>query len=629
MSADNSRPPARFGTQLGVAPGNVPVFSSDYDSADKETLPNRHAYRSYVDGVFMGYKWQCVELARRWLYLNYGYIFDDIAMAYDIFRLRSVRRLHDNAELPLRSFRNGAHRPPERGCLLIWNEGGEFDVTGHVAIVTEVRVDCLRCVEQNVGHHVWDEDQDYSRELPMRRDDEGGYWVSCTFPTTSILGWVIQTEDAEHAETILDPDPQLFALKARSLTDTLTIPTHWLDEKRASEAAYVHMMGGHRLSSREKDQRRYLCLSETAFREIKRATNELHALFMHATDYVLQDDALLERFNIPRILWPRIHRSWDNRRNHMITGRFDFTVSERGVKLYEYNADSASCYMEAGCIQQKWAQAAGLTMGRDAGARLSAALTHAWAASHVDGTLHIMQDNDPEETYHALYMKDAMDAAGVRVKIIKGLTGLHWDEAGRVADEDGEPIRWVWKTWAWETALDQLRAECEEGSARTLKGGGRPGAPRLVDVLLDPEVMVFEPLWTLITSNKAMLPILWLLFPKHPYLLDSRYQLTDELRASGYVTKPIAGRAGANISLFDQDNALMKETHGRFEQQNQIYQALFRLPDIDGDNVQVCTFSVDGSYAGACARVDSSLVITTQSDLLALRIVGDDDFLCD
>ena len=63
------------------------MYSSDYETADKETLPNRHAYRSYVDGVFMGYKWQCVELARRWLYLNYGYIFDDIAMAYDIFRL--------------------------------------------------------------------------------------------------------------------------------------------------------------------------------------------------------------------------------------------------------------------------------------------------------------------------------------------------------------------------------------------------------------------------------------------------------------------------------------------------------------------------------------------------------------
>jgi glutathionylspermidine amidase/synthetase len=324
MIISSGKPPARFGTLLGTAPGNVAVYSSDYDSADKETLPNRHAYRSYVDDVFMGYKWQCVELARRWLYVNYGYIFDDIAMAYDIFRLRSVRRLHDNVELPLQSFRNGARRPPEPGCLMIWNEGGEFDVTGHVAVVTAVLADRVRCIEQNVDHQVWDEGQDYSRELGLRVDEDGCYWVSCTYQNNTILGWVVQTADNAHAETILDPDPRLFQLQERRVAPTLHAGAQWLDESSPAEAAYLHMMQGHKLSSRPQDAQRFLCLSQTAFAEVKRATNELHALFMHATDYVLQDDALLERFNIPRILWPRIHRSWDNRRNHMITGRVGF-----------------------------------------------------------------------------------------------------------------------------------------------------------------------------------------------------------------------------------------------------------------------------------------------------------------
>jgi len=67
----------------------------------------------------MGYKWQCVEFARRWLYLNRGYIFDDVAMAYEIFRLRAVRRVHDDVLLPLRAFRNGARRRPEPGCLMV------------------------------------------------------------------------------------------------------------------------------------------------------------------------------------------------------------------------------------------------------------------------------------------------------------------------------------------------------------------------------------------------------------------------------------------------------------------------------------------------------------------------------
>ncbi|HBC57006.1 MAG TPA: hypothetical protein DCZ03_07570 [Gammaproteobacteria bacterium] len=39
------------------------------------------------------------------------------------------------------------------------------------------------------------------------------------------------------------------------------------------------------------------------------------------------------------------------RSNETIAGRIDFAVNENGIKLYEYNADSASCLMECGKIQ--------------------------------------------------------------------------------------------------------------------------------------------------------------------------------------------------------------------------------------------------------------------------------------
>jgi diaminopimelate decarboxylase len=38
------------------------VYSCDYDTANDEELPTRQAYRSYVDDVYMGHKWQCVAL---------------------------------------------------------------------------------------------------------------------------------------------------------------------------------------------------------------------------------------------------------------------------------------------------------------------------------------------------------------------------------------------------------------------------------------------------------------------------------------------------------------------------------------------------------------------------------------
>lgn len=112
----NKLAPSPFGTLLGYAPGGVAAYSSDYDTANDLEYPKRSAFRSYIDGIYMGYKWQCVEFARRWMYLNHGYIFDDVAMAYEIFNLRSVRDIASNTRLPLQAFSNGSKRHPQPGA---------------------------------------------------------------------------------------------------------------------------------------------------------------------------------------------------------------------------------------------------------------------------------------------------------------------------------------------------------------------------------------------------------------------------------------------------------------------------------------------------------------------------------
>jgi glutathionylspermidine amidase/synthetase len=628
LSPQDNMPHAPFGTILGYAPGKVPVYSSDYETANEQEYPNRHAYRSYLDGVFMGYKWQCVEFARRWLYLNKGYIFADVPMAYDIFHLTEVTVVSDHSTLPMKSFRNGARRPPEAGCLLIWDEGGEFEVTGHVGIVTEVLPEAIRFVEQNVHHHVWPEGRPYSRELKARVAEDGSYWIQCSFGDDVILGWVIQTDDATHAEHIRPPRRSLFNIL---LHKSYARPEQrsWLNIANEDESAFVKMMGGHHLMTREHDRNKYMVISATARKELKRATNELHALFMHATDYVLQHPELLPHFNLPSCLWPRIKQSWDNRRNQMITGRFDFCMTENGIKVYEYNADSGSCHMEAGKVQDKWALHMNVDEGESAGDKLHEELMEAWQKSDVKGVLHIMQDTDMEETYHALFMKEAIERAGIECKILRGVHGLHWRHDGAIVDEDGIEVRWVWKTWAWETALDQIREECEQNDD-LLKhyefDRVRDQAPRLVDVLLRKEVMVYEPLWTLIPSNKAIMAVLWQLFPDHPYLLDTQFQLTDALTHKGYAEKPIAGRCGHNISIVDKGEVL-HSTAGKFDHQDMIYQELCMLPRIGDYNAQVCTFTVAGSFAGLCMRVDTQAVITKGSDVMPLRVIEDDDLM--
>ncbi|VFS45196.1 Bifunctional glutathionylspermidine synthetase/amidase [Budvicia aquatica] len=150
MSKSSTRQDAPFGTLLGYAPGGVAIYSSNYDSLAPGDYRNDVSFRSYIDNEYMGHKWQCVEFARRFLYLNYGVVFTDVGMAYEIFSLRFLREVVNDNLLPLQAFANGGLQPPVAGALLIWQKGGEFKHTGHVAVITQLLGNKVRIAEQNV-----------------------------------------------------------------------------------------------------------------------------------------------------------------------------------------------------------------------------------------------------------------------------------------------------------------------------------------------------------------------------------------------------------------------------------------------------------------------------------------------
>ncbi|WP_265524058.1 bifunctional glutathionylspermidine amidase/synthase [Providencia rustigianii] len=616
-----------FGTLLGYAPGGVAIYSSDYSSIEDIDKHDDISFRSYIGNEYMGYKWQCVEFARRFLYLNYGVVFTDVGMAYEIFSLRFLRHVVDDDILPLRAFKNGSQVKPVAGSLLIWAEGGEFQKTGHVAVITHVFDDKVRVVEQNVLHHKLPVGQQWTRELPLQFDN-GIYTVIDTFTDTTILGWMVQTENDQFAYIEPDVNPQLMQLHGSKLDSQINFNYGWLDESNPIEHAYVKDKRGHRLNA---DPHEYFTISSTAENKLMQATNEVHLMYLHATEKVLKDDNLLKLFNIPEILWPRLRLSWQNRRHDMVTGRVDFCMDERGLKVYEYNADSASCHTETGLIIEKWAQVGGLKTGWNPGERLNEILTDTWKHTSAKPFIHIMQDNDGEEDYHALFMAQSIKAAGFEYKIIHGLDELEWNETGQVVDGEGRVLECVWKTWAWETVLEQLRQESESditfSALPICTGHPHHNDIRLIDVLLRPEIRVFEPLWTVIPGNKAILPILWSLFPHHPYLLNTDFEINDELRQTGYAVKPIAGRCGDNIGLVDHLDEVLDETDGQFNYQENVYQQLWCLPKVSGRYIQVCTFTIGGHYGGVCLRSDPSLVIKKDSDIEPLWVLDDEDFL--
>ena len=431
MSKGSTSSDAPFGTLLGYAPGGVAIFSSNYSSLNPRDYPDDATFRSYIGNEYMGHKWQCVEFARRFLFLTYGFVFTDVGMAYEIFSLRFLREVVNDNILPLQAFANGARRPPMAGSLLIWQKGGEFKHTGHVAVITQLVGNKVRIAEQNVIHAPLPQGQQWTRELTLEVKN-GIYTIKDTFADTEILGWMIQTEHTEHSLPQPHVPYQSLIIEGARLADNGQFNGPWLNEQDPLQHAYVQA-NGHVIN---QDPCQYFTITECAEQELIKATNELHLMYLHATDKVLKDDNLLALFDIPKILWPRLRLSWQRRRHHMITGRMDFCMDERGLKVYEYNADSASCHTEAGLILERWAEQGYKGNGFNPAEGLINELAGAWKHSRARPFVHIMQDKDIEENYHAQFMQQALRQAGFDSKILRGLDELRWDDAGQLIDGD-------------------------------------------------------------------------------------------------------------------------------------------------------------------------------------------------
>ena len=108
------------------------------------------------------------------------------------------------------------------------------------------------------------------------------------------------------------------------------------------------------------------------------AAQALHEHFVAATDFAVMHSSephIRASFGFPDKLWPLIRRSfwrhkkvtskdcvlccWSSWGSHVapplplsaVAGRLDFALTPTGLKVYEYNADSASCLLQCGEIQ--------------------------------------------------------------------------------------------------------------------------------------------------------------------------------------------------------------------------------------------------------------------------------------
>jgi glutathionylspermidine amidase/synthetase len=252
------------------------------------------------------------------------------------------------------------------------------------------------------------------------------------------------------------------------------------------------------------------------------------------------------------------------------------------------------------------------------GFQLHRALVKNWKRFQSVKRVHILIDEDKEELMIAYYMQNVLKDANIDSKLCIMTNDLYWKDS-KIIDDDGYEVELVWKLWMWETILSNY-IQCEKNGDFNKQINGEH--PHLSQILLNDQIKVIEPLWKVITSNKALLPILWLLYPNHPNLLQSEYTLTNNLKQIPFVKKPIVGRCGHNVTLYDVNGeSVIDETKGKFIDRNCIYQELFSLTKFDGYYPIIGSWMINDLFAGFGIREDKKLITDADSPVTACAII--------
>jgi glutathionylspermidine synthase len=328
-------------------------------------------------------------------------------------------------------------------------------------------------------------------------------------------------------------------------------------------------------------------MSEILF--IEKATAELWDLSLGAVQHVM-DNNLYSKFGIPEWIIPQIEKSWTE--DHpAIYGRFDLCYKNGELKMLEFNADTPTSLYEAGIVQWFWLQ--DFNKNKDQFNSIHEKMIAYWKYLKTylnPGALHFTCLKETlEDLTNIEYMRDCAIQAGLGTKLVF-IDDIGWDENNKqFVDLEGQPVKNIFKLYPWEWLLkDSFGKNILEDSNRALW---------------------IEPAWKMILSNKAILPIMWELYPDCPYLLPAYF---EEGKLKDYVKKPILSREGANIDLVMKNISLQK-TEGEYGAEGFIYQELFTLPNFSDHYPVIGSWVIGQEPAGMGIREANTLVTDNKS----------------
>ncbi|MBV8326951.1 glutathionylspermidine synthase family protein [Chryseobacterium sp.] len=346
--------------------------------------------------------------------------------------------------------------------------------------------------------------------------------------------------------------------------------------------------GYHSLEGLYWDESHYYQFSMREITTIEKATAELWDMCLEAVDHVIAN-GLWDRFNIP--LWFRdyIVTSWEE--DHpAIYGRFDFGFDGSNLKLLEFNADTPTSLYESSVVQWYWLQE--LFPYKDQFNSIHEKLVDYWKylKNYMNPHyIYFTSLTNIEDVTNVEYMRDCASQAGFDTEFI-AIQDIGWAEnIGEFIAKDDLIMEYIFKLYPYEWILADGYGE------KLVKNGFRS--------------QWMEPAWKVLLSSKAILPVLWDLYPDHPYLLEAYF---EPGHLKNYAKKPVYSREGANVVLY-KDDIVIEENGGDYAKEGFIYQQLFDLPEFEGNYPVIGSWVIGQEPAGIGIRESTHLITNNQS----------------
>ncbi|MGW4320720.1 glutathionylspermidine synthase family protein [Streptomyces sp. NPDC004684] len=344
------------------------------------------------------------------------------------------------------------------------------------------------------------------------------------------------------------------------------------------------------------DESAYYVFSLPEVEALEETVEELHRMCLAAADHIVTAGRFADLGITDPHVAGAVAEAWHRRAElPSVYGRFDLRYDGTGpAKMLEYNADTPTSLVEAASPQWFWME--DRFPGADQWNSLHERLVAAWRKQAPllppGSPLHFAHSADDElgeDLMTVAYLKETAEQAGLATDWIS-MEEIGWDPlSGRFVDNGLRFIRAIFKLYPWEWLTTDRFAD---HVLDTLDNGGGTGS-----------TLWIEPAWKMLLSNKALLAILWELYPGHPNLLPAYLDGPRELAVGpGYVAKPLLGREGAGVTVHEPgDGPAVRD-------EPCCYQALAPLPAFDGNHVVLGAWVVGDESAGLGIRESSGLI---------------------